>query len=101
MRIAQLDLYPCAFAMCGDGKVKWSIISKSFKYSFIHIGKKVSELSCASDFFRDSGSFIEGEEKIFASAWFDEDFNFKNKNEMLAEIIIPFPRYNSALAFLC
>lgn len=100
MRIAMLDLYPCAFAMCSDRKVKWSIISKSFKYSFIPIGKKVSELSCASDFFRDSSSFIAGEEKIYTRAWFDEDFKFKDQLEMINELIIPFPLHNSGIVLL-
>lgn len=100
VRLTQLDLYPCAIAMTGNGKVIWSSASDSFKFKFIPRGKTISTLSYVNDFYKEK-FFEPREEKILVSAWFDEDFNFKDKNEMLTEIIIPFPNFNSALSLLC
>lgn len=99
IKVAQLDLYPCAFVMCTNSKVKWNTCSKSFKYKFIPAKKNVSSLSYVNDFL-EGKNVNPSEEKIFSSAWFDEDSTFQDKNEMINEIIIPFRNFNSAIAIL-
>lgn len=99
IRYAEIGSHPISTIYVKDRIVQWSVVNKFFPYKFIQPNSKVSELSYVSDYFDGSDYPKEGEE-ILMKAWFSDDFNFKNKNEKVYEIVIPFEYYNSAIVVL-
>lgn len=98
IRYAEIGYHPCAVIMSQNKIVKWKAINQQFKFQFVRIGTKVSDLSYASDWYE--GKVIPNQEDVPARAWFNEDFNLKNKNERIMEMNIPMPNYNSVLTVL-
>ena len=99
IRYTEFGYYPAAIVMVKEGVVCWSAIHKNFPYQFIRPKSKVGELSYAHDFFNGKDIPLEGED-IPARAWFREDFNLKDREARIWEMIIPFPRYKSAMVVL-
>lgn len=99
IRYTEIGHYPCAVVMTTNGVTKWKSISKNFPYQFLKVGNKVSDLSYTSDYYK-GDSIPENGEDIPARAWFSEDYNLKDQEVRLIEMIIPYPTYNSALVVL-
>ncbi|MCS7052882.1 MAG: ImmA/IrrE family metallo-endopeptidase [Ignavibacterium sp.] len=99
IRYSEIGQHPTASIFIKDKKIKWTVINKFFKYKFIRINSNVSNLSYVNDHLNGKEYPTEGEE-ILAEAWFSEDFNLKNRNDRLFEIVIPFENYDSALVIL-
>lgn len=99
IRYTEIGHYPCAVVMTTNGVTKWKSISENFPHQFIRVGNKVSELSYTSDYYK-GDNFPEEGEDIPARAWFREDYNLKDQEARLIELVIPYPSYNSALVVL-
>jgi len=97
-RLEQLNVFPSAIIMTCNQYVKWVKISAGFKYKFIQVGMKVNSLSYAYDFYNKKP--IPNAEDIPAEAWFKRDYTFCDRNERIMEMVIPMPRYNSAMVLL-
>lgn len=99
IRYTEIGHYACAVVMTTNGITKWKAVSKNFPHQFIKVGNKVSELSYTSDYYK-GDKFPEDGEDIPARAWFPEDYNLKDQEARIMELIIPYPSYNSALVVL-
>lgn len=98
LRYSIVGYYPIAVIMSTNKIIKWTSINKNFRFQFIRIGKNVSDLSYAFDFFE--GKEIPLYEDVPVVAWFSEDFKLKNREERIYEMNIPMRRYNSILTIL-
>lgn len=90
IRYSTIGYYPIATVMSTNGIVKWVSINKDFSYKYIRINRKVSELSYTSDFFE--GKEIPEIEDIPARAWFNEDYNLRDKDKRIYEMNMRFPQ---------
>ena len=99
LRYTEIGHYPCAVVMTTNGVIKWKSASVNFPYQFLRVKEKVSELSYTSDYYKGDKFPKEGED-IPARAWFPEDYNLKDQEARIMELIIPYPSYNSALVVL-
>ena len=99
IRYTEFGYYPAAIIMAKESVVIWKAINKNFPYQFIRPKSKVGELSYTYDYFNGKEFPPEGED-IPARAWFGEDFNLKDREARIWEMIIPFPRYKSAMVVL-
>ncbi len=98
LRYSIIGFYPIAVVMSANKIIKWISINKNFRYQFIRVGNKVSDLSYAFDYF---GNINEPTcEIVSAEAWFKEDYNFKDRNSKIMEMNIPMKKYNSVLSVL-
>jgi Zn-dependent peptidase ImmA (M78 family) len=99
IRYAEIGSHPIATIFVRDSMVKWSVINTYFPYKFIQPNSRVSELSYVSEFFDGNYYPKEGEE-ILMKAWFSSDYRFKDQNEKVNEIIIPFEHYYDSVLVL-
>lgn len=99
IRYGDKGTIPTAIILSKDGSVKWSVINKQFPYQFIRNGKRISDLSYVSDFFK--GDEIPAEEEdVPAKGWFDEDYTLKDREARVLEFNIPMRKYNAVLTVL-
>lgn len=97
LRYTELDIVPCAVVYSQDREIKWYRCSDSFRYSYIPVGKKVSPISGAGEYFEKDINTREAEKTLF-EAWFADDNLVLN--EYCYEQCIIMPSYNGVLSLI-
>lgn len=69
LRYIEVGHYPCILFCTKDGNIKWYKKSPHFRFKpMYHVGDRVSDLSCAGDYF-DNGVFESDTQEVQFDAW--------------------------------
>ena len=96
-RYVELGIAVCAMVLSRQGKVQWYVAGPDFRFPVRSPGTALDPRTCAGSFFRG----IEREkieDDVPAAAWLsDQEIG---ANWMVRELMVPMPRYSSALSLL-
>lgn len=96
-RYVQLDVSPSALVCCTDGRISWSLLSRSFPYRYMRRGARAHAHSGAGEFFA-SGRTSPHPEITPLTTWFLDDA--VDATARCYEHCCPMPTYNSTLSLI-